>query len=219
MISIWWIRRDLRLFDNPALQAAIKYGDVLPLYILDPYLLERSSIKRRNFLFAGLKELNTQLKNIGSGLIICNGVPDLIFSHIQQGNRGVRVFAEEDYSSYARKRDIKVSGIVPLELIHGQTVIHPLLIHKQDGTPYTVFTPFSKNWKMNLPQDLEPIPAPDYLAPLPENLPGLTGVMINENDLSLVYQVPLSDDPIFPAGEAEAIRRLDLFLKSKIRIE
>ena len=38
--TIWWVRRDFRLADNPALRAAIDDGDaVLPLFVLDPALL------------------------------------------------------------------------------------------------------------------------------------------------------------------------------------
>ncbi len=38
--ALWWVRRDFRLADNPALRAAIDEGEaVLPLFVLDPVLL------------------------------------------------------------------------------------------------------------------------------------------------------------------------------------
>jgi len=53
MTSIWWIRRDLRLTDNPALQAALEVGPVIPVFVLDP-AFSRSAPRRKNFLYEGL---------------------------------------------------------------------------------------------------------------------------------------------------------------------
>ena len=77
---IWWIRRDLRLIDNPALSSAkSKSGTVIPLFILDNNVLNSrynsKSKNRLSFLFGGLKSLDSQLKKIGSRLIIRRGKP------------------------------------------------------------------------------------------------------------------------------------------------
>ena len=56
MPALWWIRRDLRLTDNPTLQAALTGdGCVIPVFILDPQLLVRTPERRQAFLFNGLK--------------------------------------------------------------------------------------------------------------------------------------------------------------------
>ena len=75
MTSIWWIRRDLRLTDNLALQAALKAGSVIPVFILDPHLLSRTPARRQNFLFEGLHALHKDLQNRGSSLVIRKGNP------------------------------------------------------------------------------------------------------------------------------------------------
>ena len=76
--AIWWIRRDLRLFDNQALQAAIDHGgQVLPVFILDPALLHSrfTGEKRLAFLFESLRSLDAELEARGSGLILRQGNP------------------------------------------------------------------------------------------------------------------------------------------------
>ena len=61
MTSIWWIRRDLRLTDNPALHSALEAGSVLPVFILDP-AFSSSSPRRKNFLHEGLHALDKDLR-------------------------------------------------------------------------------------------------------------------------------------------------------------
>ncbi|MRR30575.1 deoxyribodipyrimidine photo-lyase, partial [bacterium] len=75
-MNIWWIRRDLRLTDNPALTAAMEAGpSVVPVFILDPRLLAKPAVKRQAFLFNGLRALAQDLEALGSGLIVRQGDP------------------------------------------------------------------------------------------------------------------------------------------------
>ncbi len=71
--AIWWLRRDLRLADNPALARALSYaGSVVPVFILDDRLLNSpySGARRISFLLEGLRRLNDDLRARGSRLII-----------------------------------------------------------------------------------------------------------------------------------------------------
>jgi deoxyribodipyrimidine photo-lyase len=147
-LNIWWIRRDLRLNDNPTLSAALAGAEsLLPLFILDPQLVSQPAPRRQAFLFAGLRQLNDDLQAYGSRLLIRAGRPDEVIAQIMQETCAAKIYTEEDYSPYARQRDLKVSAIAPLEQITGLTVHHPAAVLKSDGKPYTVFTPFSKVWK------------------------------------------------------------------------
>ena len=75
-MNIWWARRDLRLEDNQALNAALHEGSgVLPVYILDDCLLAKPAEKRHGFLLAGLRALDEDLRRLGSRLIIRRGDP------------------------------------------------------------------------------------------------------------------------------------------------
>ena len=75
--AIWWIRRDLRLQDNPALQAACTHGAVIPLFILDSAILnarwQQRATRRQEFLFAGLRSLAAALQDRGAHLIVRSG--------------------------------------------------------------------------------------------------------------------------------------------------
>src|SRR4051812_33000462 len=75
--TIWWVRRDFRLADNPALRAALDEGEaVLPLFVLDPVLLRSSGVARRAWLFAALHALDTDLRDAGGpGLSVVRGKP------------------------------------------------------------------------------------------------------------------------------------------------
>jgi deoxyribodipyrimidine photo-lyase len=202
MTSIWWIRRDVRLADNPALQEALRRGPVIPVFIFDPHLLARTPARRQNFLFNGLARLQEDLFRLGSGLVCRTGEPLSVLTGLMAETGAQAIFAEEDFSPYARSRDARVLGKLPLMLHHGQTVMHPLLVHKADGNPYTVFTPFSKAWKLLLPMELAPIAAPQYFPPV--DLPSSEEIMLGP------------EEPLFPTGEAEAVRRLNGFLTRQV---
>ncbi|GAB4501472.1 MAG: deoxyribodipyrimidine photo-lyase [Anaerolineales bacterium] len=202
MISLWWIRRDLRLADNPALLTALKHGAVIPVFILDPQLLERTPSRRQQFLFGGLAELEAELQKRGSGLVIRRGQPEIELLNLIIETGAQAIYAEEDYTPYARARDQQIAEALPLTLIQGQTVHHPASVLKPDGRPYTVFTPFSKTWKALLPPTLTPLPAPDYFPP----------VTLPPSVASSAPPFPSADKP----GEMEALRRLFQFADAPI---
>jgi deoxyribodipyrimidine photo-lyase len=203
--ALWWIRRDLRLTDNQALAAALAYADhIVPVFVLDPALLASPYVgeKRVAFLFGGLRQLDVDLRARGSRLLARSGEPRAELDKLVGETGATRIFAEEDFSPYARRRDAQVAETLPLHLTHGLTV-HPLgTVLKADGTPYIVFTPFSRTWKaLPLPSERDALPAPERL-PAVSDLPNLP-----------TYQIPvLSSSVPFPPGEAEAQRRLRAFV-------
>ncbi len=205
--SIWWIRRDLRLSDNPALQAALEGAErLIPLYILDSNLLKIPALARKQFLFAGLRALDSDLRRLGSRLVVRSGIPQDVLHQMMEESGASRVIAAEDYTPYAIKRDARVAGEFPLTLLPGVSLRHPASVAKPDGSPYTVFTPFSKVWKaLTLAGEnpsLVTLPAPELLPP--------TGAMVSD------VLPEASAPPLFPAGEAEAQRRLRRFCDDPI---
>jgi deoxyribodipyrimidine photo-lyase len=198
MSSIWWVRRDLRLNDNPTLQESLSAGPVLPVFIFDAGLFERASEARRNFLTTSLQVLNRSLQERGSYLVIRRGDPGAVLRELLAETGADRIFAEEDYTPYARKRDAKIAADLPLTLIPGQLVHAPGQVLKADGTPYTVFTPFSKVWKKTIPPHIAPIPVQEQIA----TIDGIRAGTIPE----------APEHPDFPAGEMAARQRLDRFL-------
>ena len=172
--SIWWIRRDLRLNDNTALQAALTAGEqVIPLFIMDPNLWQGRwySARRADFLVANLSQLDTDLQSRGSRLIVRFGAPKKILKEfINEYNVGA-IFAEEDHTPYARKRDSQLAQHLPIKFVEGKSVHHPDSLLKSDGMPYKVYTPFMKQWKeLPSPTPFDIFPAPKKIN-TPENIP------------------------------------------------
>ena len=204
--AIWWIRRDLRLVDNEALTAAINQAErVIPVFILDPVLLTgpTASTRRTAFLLDGLRALDDSLRARGSRLILRRGRPSEELSRLVTETGATAVFAEEDYSGYARRRDAIVAAALPLVFAGSTAIRPPGLVLKPDGSPYTVFTPFSRAW-----QAVSSLGVSD-LQPVPDRLPD-PGHVSGEP----IPDVPLASD-LFPAGEAEAQRRLERFMAER----
>jgi len=201
MTSIWWIRRDLRLSNNGALHAALHRDSVLPVFIIDP-AFESSSARRKNFLYEGLHALDKELRERGSYLLIRRGKPLDVLTKLQEEIEVEAIFAEEDFTPFARKRDMEIEHHLPLHLVRGQTVHHPGSVLKSDGTPYTVYTPYSKAWKAKLLSSFD-----IYSAPAKIN----TSIQLTNEKLP-AYE----SNPVFPSGEKEALARLDEFLHRKI---
>jgi deoxyribodipyrimidine photo-lyase len=201
-VSIWWIRRDLRLEDNPALALASQAGSVIPVFILDDHLLTKNAPRRQNFLFQGLKSLDQDLRRAGSRLIVRRGDPPEQFTRLVAETHADFIFAGEDYTPYARRRDAKVSEQLPLRLVPGLSLHPPAAVLKNDGTPYTVFTPFKRKW-MTLPLSWQSIPAQSVIW---HPATALESLSIPE----------LVGDDHFPAGEAEARMRLKRFVRENM---
>ena len=104
MTAIWWIRRDLRLTDNPTLHAALEAGEVVPVFILDPRF-DSASPRRRDFLHEGLHTLDKDLRARGSYLVIRSGHPLDVLRQLLAETNSSAIFAEADFTPYARQRD------------------------------------------------------------------------------------------------------------------
>jgi deoxyribodipyrimidine photo-lyase len=201
MSAIWWIRRDLRLTDNPALQAALRTGPVIPVFILDP-AFSRSSPRRKNFLYEGLHSLDHDLRRRSSYLVIRDGRPVEVLRQLLGDTNANAIYAEEDFTPHALQRDEEIARHLPFQPVHGQTVHRPTDVLKGDGKPYTVFTPYSKVWKAKVSSSFEIWPAPEKI----RTPRGITSEALPRFKVS----------PLFPAGEQEALVRLEEFLHQRI---
>lgn len=204
--ALWWIRRDLRLSDNQALAAALAAAThVVPVFVLDPALLASpyAGDKRLAFLFDGLRSLDADLRQRGSRLIVRQGEPAAQLGRLLGETGANAIFAERDVTPYARRRDERVSAQLPLHLTGGLTMHPPSAVVKEDGTPYTVYTPFSKRWlALPLPLEADLLDAPRRIA-TPNSL----------DSLPIPAEPGLPEGVPFPAGEAEAQRRLRAFIE------
>ncbi|WP_420643906.1 cryptochrome/photolyase family protein [Candidatus Leptofilum sp.] len=208
--AVWWIRRDLRLADNQALAAAINAADqVVPLFIVDPFFEKSEYVgeKRRAFLWAGLRQLDVDLRARSSRLILRYGRPQKVLAEIMAESGAEAIFAEEDFSSYARCRDSQLAEALPLTLTAGVVMHPPGTVLKPNGEPYIVFTPFKKKaWlERPLPKLSDLLPAPDQI-----NTPAGIETEAMPTEPQLPASVP------FKPGEAEAQRLLKEFAQNRI---
>ena len=202
--ALWWVRRDLRLNDNQALAEAQAQAErVVPVFVLDPALLASpyTGKKRLAFLFDGLRSLDADLRARGSRLIVRQGEPADELASMMAETQASAIVAERDITPFARRRDERVARGLPLHLTGGLTVHPPERVLKDDGRPYTVFTPYSRRWlSLPLPEAIELLPAPDRIS-TPDQVASLP-----------IPAGPASrESAYFPAGEAEAQRRLQAF--------
>jgi len=192
-MNIWWVRRDLRLSDNQALTAALSEGGgVVPVFILDEHLLNTPAEKRQAFLFAGLRELDHDLRSRGSRLVIRRGDPATELARIAAECSAADVYAEQDVTPYAIRRDLAVGRKVNLHLVGGLGVHPPASVVKSDGNPYTVFTPYSRAWRA-LPFSSQTLPTPAVLPPVPAFFSAVPPDLPVPDLFSLVNAKPSAD--------------------------
>ncbi len=170
--TIVWLRRDLRLSDNAALYYALKENrDVLCVFIFDSEILDKlkdRDDKRVDFIYRTLDLLKTQLEERGSSLLVLHGNPVIIFSKLSPKS----VYTNNDYEPYARMRDKKVKEILEskgcsFRSFKDQVIFEKDEVLKDDGNPYTIFTPYSRKWKSILDKFyLKSYPAEKYLGHL-----------------------------------------------------
>ncbi|MBA3524801.1 MAG: deoxyribodipyrimidine photo-lyase, partial [Geodermatophilaceae bacterium] len=148
MPSIMWFRRDLRLADHPALRAAMAAADsVVPLFVLDPALWGPAGPSRRAYLGASLADLGQRV----GGWQLRSGDPVREVVTVARAAGADSVHVAEDFGPYGRDRDARVELALAE---HGITLVRtgcayavaPGRVVKTDGTPYRVYTPFSRAW-------------------------------------------------------------------------
>lgn len=158
-VALMWFRRDLRLHDNAALYHALRSGlPVVPVFIFDRNILEDLEDKtdrRVEFIHQSLYDMQEILLEVGSSLDVRYGSPGEIFSQLLSEYKVGKIFTNRDYEPYALERDAGIrkmaesAGAVFTDY-KDQVIFEKEEVIKDDGAPYTVFTPYSKKWKARL---------------------------------------------------------------------
>jgi len=152
-VAIWWVRRDFRLADNPALRSAIDDGEaVLPLFVLDPVLLASAGLARRKWLMAAIYSLDHDLRDAGGpGLSVLSGKPVNVLPRVAKAHQAPWVHVSADFGPYGRLRDERVAQALSragIELIRTGSpyAVAPGTLKNRSGEPFQVFTPFHRAW-------------------------------------------------------------------------
>jgi len=150
--AIMWFRRDLRLDDNHALFRALSdHQNALSLFIFDERILQTlpRDDARVTFIWDALADIRIQLQAVGSDLLVCHGKVEDVFADVSATYGSCVVYANEDYEPYARKRDQSIKRLVEqsggtFRSYKDHVLQAPGEVLKDDGTPYSVYTPYSK---------------------------------------------------------------------------
>lgn len=154
--NIFWFRRDFRLEDNTALFHALNsVNEVLPIFIFDKNILERLDSKtdhRVNFIYDTIQLLKTGLEKEGSSLKIMFGDPVECHQQLLEEFQVEALFYNRDYEPYALERDSQIEQLYKQKgaktfSFKDHVFFEKNEVMKPDGTPYTVFTPYSVTWK------------------------------------------------------------------------
>ena len=157
--NFFWFRRDLRLNNNAALYHALKSEhNVQCVFIFDKNILDALDNKkdaRVLFIHQQLTEINETLQKSGSSLLVSYDTPIEAWKKWIKEFSILNVFTNNDYEPYALERDEKIEKLFNQNKIAFQTFKDHVIfekneITKEDGSPYTVFTPYKNKWLKTL---------------------------------------------------------------------
>jgi deoxyribodipyrimidine photo-lyase len=158
-LSLFWFRRDLRLQDNAGFYHALRGEQpVLPLFIYDTDILDALEDKkdtRVEFIYDTIQNLHQELAALGSSIILKYGKPIDVFKQLVNEYKINAVYTNHDYEPYATERDTAVNNLlqknnIPFHTFKDHVIFEKNEVLKNDGTPYTVFTPYSRRWRSKL---------------------------------------------------------------------
>lgn len=159
MYTLFWFRRDLRLADNAGLYHALRGPHrVLPVFIFDRNILDDltdRSDARVTFIHQTIGELAAQLQALGSTMVVACGHPTEVLAQIVAQYPVAAVYTNRDYEPYALARDAGVAKLlqdkgIGFHTFKDHVIFEKEEVRKDDGTPYTVFTPYSRRWYAQL---------------------------------------------------------------------
>ncbi|HRE17083.1 MAG TPA: deoxyribodipyrimidine photo-lyase, partial [Rhodocyclaceae bacterium] len=182
--ALVWFRRDLRDVDHTALSAALLAArEVYCAFIFDRNILAGlpQQDRRVEFIHASLQELDAALRARGGGLIVRDGLPEEEIPALAKTLGAQGVFANRDYEPQAKTRDGVVADVLRKEgiaylALKDQAIFDGEEVLTGAGTPYTVFTPYSRSWLKRLMLEGVPCHACEGVlaaTPLAQGVPSL----------------------------------------------
>jgi deoxyribodipyrimidine photo-lyase len=183
---VHWHRRDLRGVDNRGLDRAAEQDTVVPLFVLDPTVLEYASPVRVACLLEGLADLREWYRERGSDLLVRRGEASGVVLDVATEHDASTVVWSEDYSGLGRDRDEAVTAAleddgVACERVHDAIHHEPGSITPNQGKYYSVFSYFWKKWQDREKRDPISAPAAGALADVSgEELPSLDNLGFDE---------------------------------------
>lgn len=212
-VCVFWFRRDLRLEDNAGLYHALSSGyPVLPVFIFDKDILGKlgdKSDRRVDYIHQALSRIHIQLRSFQAGLSTFYGTPLDIFKILAEKYEIQSVFCNRDYEPEAQARDRQICEFfqergIPFRGFKDQVIFDKNEVLKNDGSPYTVYTPYSRKWKELLTPAHYKAYFPDYTLFFKEGSSGVLSLKeLGFEKTDIPFEVLQLD--------AEIISRYDLY--------
>ena len=222
MRSIVWFRgKDLRVTDHEPLTRAVADGDVIPLFVLDPFFFLPARAQelphRMQFLLESIASLRENIAALGSRLLLVSGKSHEVVPELARRFRADRVLAQRWTEPFGRARDEKVQaalGSTRLILSEGETLMRPGSLRTGQGGVFSVYTPFMRAHRKAYAEvtDRKPLRAPARLPALPKD------VECTESALPTLASLGLTHNPaLLPGGERAARERMKAFFKGPVK--
>lgn len=216
---VWFRGKDLRLADHlPLLDALRSRGDVVPLFVVDPFFFSPERAvelpNRMQFLVESLAELASSIEARGSQLLFAHGKSVAVVPEVAHALGAERVVAQRWSEPFGIERDRRVARALEqqgsrLDLLEGETLAAPGQVLTGAGRPFSVFTPFSRAFMKAVTIDA-PRPTPRALPPLPA-LPAKSKRLFGAPPTLASIGIR-RNDRIVPGGERATRARLRRFL-------
>jgi deoxyribodipyrimidine photo-lyase len=221
MTTILWLRRDLRLTDNPALDAAVALGrPIIPVYISDDADAGEWSpgSASRWWLHGSLHALAAAIEARGNRLILKSGPASAVIDELLSETGATSVYWNRRYEPWATKRDEQIKsalkgGGLETRSFNASLLQEPWSVTTQKDEPYSVFTPF---WKA-----LRALGSPDRPRPAPARIPA-PSVFPQSEKLESWRLLPIKPDwagglrDTWTPGEEAAHSRLNDFTDATV---
>jgi len=205
-VSFFWFRRDLRLHDNIGLSEALESGTpVIPVFIFDEAILNElpKNDARVQFIHQQLAEMHARLEKEESSMIIRKGKPVEVWKSLFSEFDIEAVYTNGDYEPYALERDEKVRELcekegATLHIFKDQVIFEKDEVVKDDGDPYTVYTPYKRKWLQHLNEvglpEIKKVALSNTLK-FHEDMPALSDIGFEPSDIIVPsYQLDRVDD-------------------------
>jgi deoxyribodipyrimidine photo-lyase len=212
---VWFRGKDVRVADHAPLSSALAGGEVIPLFVIDPYFFapERARVvpHRIQFLRQSVVELERSIRALGSRLLLVPGKSADVVPELARRWKADRVVAQSWVAPLGRERDRRVSAALErrFHLFDGETLMTPGTLRTGAGQPFSVFTPFARAFA-RVAHIEAPLPAPVRLPPSPADVSA---------DLAMTTALPelaalgIEENPaVLTGGERAARERLQAFL-------
>ena len=221
--TLLWLRRDLRLHDNPALVAAADADRLLPVYVFDPthygtadfggtksFTYEKTGGRRTQFRIESVADLRARLRDRGSDLVVRTGDPASVLSSLADriGADAVHVHTRPTPEERAVEKRVEAALDAPLVRHWGHTLYHPDDLPVDVAAIDDTYTPFRKSVESSAS-----VRAPEPIPTMPERPAVDPGEVPTAANLGVEVGPP--DDRaalVFEGGETAALDRLDEYL-------